>query len=275
MFSNLAGVARAFVLALLATYMGATAARTIEPEHKTSVTTDISDIWWNQAESGWGLQLVQEHDIAFATVFIYGPDGKPTWVTAQLTVGSGLTFSGPLFVTTGPYFGGTFNPGAVTIRPAGTMTFTLLTVGTARVTYTVDGVAVTKQLQRQTLKAENYNGGYYVAANINQSSCINPAWNGIYTNALEVTVSHTATAMSMVWVFGPGDVCTYSGTYSQSGKMGTFNGPYACTTGEVGTMMFFEMTNRIGMLSGRLQGNSTNAGCIYTGRFTGLNPNKP
>jgi hypothetical protein len=81
--------------------------------------------------------------------------------------------------------------------------------------------------------------------------------------------------MTMNWVFPDGTTCTYGGTYSQLGKFGTFNGPYSCSSGEVGTMRFFEMTNRVGMVSGRLRGSSSNIGCQYTGRFTGLDPNVP
>jgi hypothetical protein len=242
---------------------------------KTSVTTDVSDIWWNPNESGWGMQLVQSDDIVFATVFIYGADGKPTWVTAELTyVGSGV-FTGPLYVTTGPYFPGPFNPGNVTVRVAGTMTFTNLTVQTAQLQYSIDGVSVSKALQRQSLKTDNYTGGYLIAVNLTQSSCFNPANNSSGTGAFGITVSQTATAMSMVWQFATNDICTYSGAFSQSGKMGRFSGTFACTTGETGNMVFFEMTNRIGMLSGRIQGTSTTYGCAYSGRFTGINPNVP
>ncbi len=37
---------------------------------KTAVTTDVSDLWWNPSESGWGMQLVQEGNFVFATVFV-------------------------------------------------------------------------------------------------------------------------------------------------------------------------------------------------------------
>jgi len=252
--------------------MGASASPIIP---KTATSTDISDIWWNALESGWGMQLVQADNFVFATVFIYGPDGKPTWITAQLTQQPGLVFTGPLYVTTGPYFGGTFNPANVTVRQAGTLTFTLQTVSTGLVQYSVDGVAVSKQVERQTLKADNYNGTYVVAVNFTQSGCFNPAINGSVTGALSMSVSQTPTAMSMVWGFSNSDVCTYSGAYTQTGKMGRFTGAFSCTTGETGNMVFFEMTNRVGMMNGRINGTSATLGCSYSGRFTGLNPDVP
>jgi hypothetical protein len=245
------------------------------PVPKTAVTTDVSDVWWNPSESGWGMQLVQEDDFVFATLFIYGADGRPTWITAQLTYKGGGVFSGTVYATTGSYYGGTYNGANGSIRPAGTMTFTLQSVQTAQLQYSVDGVTVNKSIQRQTLTNDNFNGIYVVTANLTQSGCTNPANNGSGTGALAISVTQAATAMSMIWQFTNTSSCTYNGTYTQSGKMGRFSGPYSCTTGETGTMSFIEMTNRIGMLSGRIQGTSTTLGCAYSGRFTGLDPSVP
>ncbi len=185
-------------------------------------------------------------------------------------------FTGPVYVTTGPYYGAnTFDPAAVTIRQAGTMTFTSLSVNTGRLQYSVDGVAVDKQVQRQSLAVDNYNGSYILALNLTTASCSNAAANGTASGALTATVSQTSSTMTMNWQYTPTYSCSYTGSYVQIGKFRLFSGPYACTSGETGTMTFFELTNRIGMLSGRLTGSSSNAGCNYTGRFTGLDPSVP
>lgn len=247
-------------------------AKDVQP--KTSASTDWSDIWWNPAESGWGMQLVQEGGTVFATVFVYGADSRPTWFIGVLTLSGGNVLSGPVFATTGPYFGGDFNPAATTSRQAGTMTFVASSIATARLTYTVDGITVTKDVQRQVVSIDNYNGSYVVVLNLTVSGCSDPAQNGAFTGAFAMSVAQTASNMSMVWDFGNG-VCTYSGTYAQMGKFGRFSGPYACNDGDAGTMSFFEMTNRVGMLSGRLSGQSTALGCVLTGRFNGLNPAVP
>jgi hypothetical protein len=242
---------------------------------KTSYSTDVSDLWWNPSEPGWGMQLVQEANLVFATIFVYAADGKPTWMTAQLTGTGGGQFSGPLYVTGGPYFGGAFNPAAVGVRQAGTMSFTLTAIATGTVNYSVDGVPVTKPVRRQTLATDNYNGTYVVMANLTQTGCLNPAANGSGSLPIGIVISQSSSTMSMVWTFSTGMYCTYSGAYFQDGKMGSFNGSYTCSSGEVGTMAFPEMTNRVGMLSGRVTGRSTNIGCSYTGRFTGINPSVP
>src|SRR5213075_2682038 len=97
----------------------------------TPQSLDATDMWFNPAESGWGLNVIHQGDTLFATLFVYAPDGRPTWYSASNLVTSGdgtahdrpLVFSGALVESTGPAFGPSFNPGAVTRRVVGSMTF--------------------------------------------------------------------------------------------------------------------------------------------------------
>ena len=90
-------------------------------------------------------------------------DGTPYWVTAQLQkVGTnGLAtapqvFAGPLYETSGPWFGGAFNPNVVGQSQVGTATFSSTNAYSATLQYLVTGVNVTKTIQRQTLRYINY-----------------------------------------------------------------------------------------------------------------------
>ena len=92
-------------------------------------TTDLTDLWWNSNESGWGLTASHQRDVIFLTFYIYGSDNRATFYTATATytgqAGSGaLIFTGPMYQTTGPWFGTFFNPNAVSARLVGTATFT-------------------------------------------------------------------------------------------------------------------------------------------------------
>ncbi len=49
-----------------------------------AAATDYTDIWWNAAESGWGVNFVQSDQFMFATFFVFGQGGTPTWYTGQL-----------------------------------------------------------------------------------------------------------------------------------------------------------------------------------------------
>jgi hypothetical protein len=43
----------------------------------------------------------------------------------------------------------------------------------------------------------------------------------------------------------------------------------------VGQLDLFETTNRAGMISARVSGQSTNLGCAYSGYFSGIDPSLP
>ena len=76
--------------------------------HATSSTTDFSDLWFNSNEEGWGMNIIQQRDVQFITIFVYAANGQPTWFVAPDTRLSSnnangiLSFSGPLYATTGP-----------------------------------------------------------------------------------------------------------------------------------------------------------------------------
>lgn len=125
-----------------------------------------SDLWWNPSESGWGINFIQQFDTIFATMFVYGADGKTSWYVGSsmvTTPADSSRFTGDLYETTGPWFGTTFNPASVVVRKVGTITFTA-TPGalgtTGNLAYSVDGVDVIKSIQRQTWRTVSVEGSY-------------------------------------------------------------------------------------------------------------------
>jgi hypothetical protein len=110
-----------------------------------------TDLWWNASESGWGMNINQQSNIVFATLFTYGADGSPLW----LVMSAGLPqpdgrFSGALYRAAGPPFGANpWSPSAVSLAPVGTMAIAFTGAETATLDYTVDGIAVSKAITRQ------------------------------------------------------------------------------------------------------------------------------
>src|SRR5215469_245712 len=136
------------------------------PVGATSFSTDQSDLWYIVAESGWGMQLVQRGNTIFATLFVYGQNGAPTWYVATMVpTGTASQWSGDLYATTGPWFGTVpFNPADVVATKVGTMTWTQQTAATGTLNYVVNGTAVTKNVVRQTLVFDDFSGTYLGAA---------------------------------------------------------------------------------------------------------------
>jgi lysyl endopeptidase len=115
----------------------------------TAGPTNYTDLWWNSAESGWGLNVNDQGTTLFATLFTYDASGAPMWlVLANGALQSDGSFTGPLYRTTGsPFNAVPFGPS--TPAQVGTMTLRFATAGAGTLSYTVNGTSVTKQITRQ------------------------------------------------------------------------------------------------------------------------------
>ena len=194
-------------------------------------TTDLTDLWWNANESGWGVTATHQRDVVFLAFFVYGTNNRATFYTGQATYtgqsGSGaLNFSGPMFETTGPWLGTVFNPNAVTRRQVGDVSFSAF-VDAATLNYSVDGTFVTKALTRFTFLNNDLTGNYAGVFRQTQSGCSNPANNGTVETIVGVSMSNSATGLSIA-TNGNGSICNYVGNYRQSGRMGSSAGTYTC-----------------------------------------------
>jgi hypothetical protein len=184
--SALDGSRALVVVALLSPQVGAASA----------VSSDITDFWWVANESGWGVNVTLQHDTAFATFFVYDAAQNPVWYSTALTNQGNLVWSGPLYANRGPWLGGAFNPALVTNRAVGTARLALLDLNTATLTYTVDGVPVTKTVTRTTWKNENYTGNYAGGFSIRATGCSPSSLNGLREEGGTISVSKSALASS-------------------------------------------------------------------------------
>src|SRR6185437_12268822 len=118
-----------------------------------SFAKNFQDLWWNPAQPGWGVNIAHQGSILFATLFTYDASGKGMWLVMPDGAGNGAaSYSGTLYRTSGPAFNA--SPWtSITNVPVGTMTFQFTDGNTGTLTYTVDGVSVTKSIQRQVFGA--------------------------------------------------------------------------------------------------------------------------
>ncbi len=118
-----------------------------------SYNLNFQDLWWNPGESGWGINLAHQGNILFATLFTYDANGKGLWLVMsrgemQAPVNDHLVFSGTLYRTTGPVFNAVpWVP--IIVTPVGTMRLEFSNGNSASLTYDVNNISVTKQIQRQ------------------------------------------------------------------------------------------------------------------------------
>ena len=112
-------------------------------------TDNVQDLWWNASEPGWGVNLTHQGDVVFATLFTYDASRRAQWYVMSRGDLTGLeTYSGPLYRMAGPAFNASPWTGA-TPTQVGTMSVRMHTGNSATLTYTINGVQVTKQIERQ------------------------------------------------------------------------------------------------------------------------------
>jgi hypothetical protein len=188
----------------------------------SSFSTDNSDLWWNQTESGWGLQMIQRADIIFVTLYVYNTNGVPVWYAALLNYSNAsATWTGDLMQTNGPWFGKQFDPSAVGVTRVGSLTFTPKSVATGLLSYSINGVSVNEQIQRMTLRYDDYNGDYVGMLSYAAEGCPNPMDRGVFNNRIDFSISQSGTTMAIVsQQQGAAAICTSSGTYDQDGQFG-------------------------------------------------------
>jgi hypothetical protein len=196
-------------------------------------TTNFSDQWWVPTESGWGAAVLQQASTLFVNLMVYGADGKPTWFVAASSLQDNSTaghsvFLGDLYATSGPYYGGAFNPVLVSERKVGTLKFDATSASDATVSYTVDGTPVVKNVTRQTWSYEDLSASYQGGWNADRSNCINgPANETHFEDPLTITITKNAdNAVTVNLRFGDGGAESFRGTYAQSGHLGRIDGEF-------------------------------------------------
>jgi len=236
----------------------------------SSFSTDVSDLWWNPDESGWGVNVIQQGNTVFATFFVYDANGRAHWYVASALVApsasaSGATFQGDLFESHGPYFAVPFNPSAVTLTRVGTATLQVAFPADGFLTYTIGDVTVTKAVRRQTWAANNPSGSYEGQRVITASSG-NCATGSTPFSAMQVTQSQNA--FSLNGTLGTAS-CRFNGDYSQQGRFGASSGTFTCNDGNAGAYALTEIEASLHGFFARYSG--TERGCSLQGRIGGVN----
>lgn len=225
------------------------------PAQSNTFGLDMSDLWWNPNESGWGVTLTHQGEILFVTLYVYGPDGKATWFGAPNVpftgnTAQGASFSGQLYQVNGPFYAANFDPSTLTARPVGNVTVTATSPSTATLQYTVDGVQISKTIERQTWRT-NAMSGNYTGAEFSTNSCLTsgpfPPENGPTTRFV---VNNSANTFSMS-TRNNAETCTYSGDYTQTGRLGRSSGTYSCGNGVNGTYVASEIEANAFSIAGR------------------------
>jgi hypothetical protein len=242
---------------------------------------DYTGLWYNAAESGYGYNLVQSDDgiknYIFATFFIYGPNGQPTWYSAGLEADGNGNFTGSLNATVGTYFAAPWIPGNFSGVSVGTVTFTPSTanVYTGTMVMAVNGAPViSKSIEMQTLKRIVIAGSYAGGQVGTYSGCAVPADNFTYTDKFDLVLAQSADGTAeFVFDYSSAIKCTLRGTLVQHGQLYSIpSATYVCsgaaTINTTASMSEIKATS-LG-IEGRFFAPNTGSGCAEGANFAGV-----
>lgn len=256
------------------TYAAALAIALLALAAPVRAQTDYTDSWWGAggAESGWGVNLTHQANFIFATFFVYDTAGRAQWYTGQMDrAGSAVPerFTGPMIRTTGTYFGAPVWSGATAVQ-VGTVTFQATSANTGTLSYTVDGVQVSKSIERLSLRTPSVAGFYSGAVSARRSGC-SPS---TYDDLVEFDVVHnTSTGEIRIDQYGRGStslICRMEGTAVQRGRMLVVDGArYDCPAGWRSTARIFNLRPGANGFEGQYTADA-GGGCTESGQFSGV-----
>jgi len=241
---------------------------------------DWTDIWFNAAEPGWGVNLVQSDAFMFATFFVYDSKGLPTWYTAQMTWdGTRLAFVGPLYATTGTGLALPWQPGNLSATAVGTASFTptqggisVSYRGTLTYSFNATSLTVSKSIERQTLTSFDL-GGLFTGGQYGEYyDCTTSTSNQTYTDSFTLEVTQVAVnGISMSFEYQSGLACTLSGTAEQHGSLHRINGAaYKCSDGLDTTAFVYDIETTSLGIQGRIYAPSVGRGCKEAAKFSSV-----
>lgn len=255
------------------------------PARATSYSIDFTDLWWNSpagSESGWGMNVVQQDQILFLTFFVYDADGTAGWYVASDVrptnpqPANAYRFSGTLYRTTGPWFGGPWNPAAVNVAPVGSVMVTFDSATTGTLSYNVGTTSVVKAIERNYFGTNSVGGSYAGGLVAMASACGSSADNGptdiLGTTVVTQTATQVTFRVSFTAATGQAATCTFVGDYAQLGRMASVNsGTFSCIVGgQAANTGTFTMTSLDSQLNGfHASFTGRDQFCTYNGRFGG------
>lgn len=209
----------------------------------TSASSPLTGLWWNASESGWGATITQQSTMLFVTMFVYDSTGNPVWYTVSCAIagascsGDMLRFRGGVAPTT------TWTGAGLAFSKVGTMALGFTGNDAGSMSYTLNGLASTRQITRQifgppTPVVPGLAGSWQGAIIETRSNCTQAQNNGgrATYGQYDINTNGGQTGAIAITLSGvTGLQCNYTGNYFTNGARLMANGTQSCSDGRRGT----------------------------------------
>jgi hypothetical protein len=154
-------------------------------------TNNYQDLWWaGSQENGWGMSITQQGSVLFSVFYIYDGAGKPQWVVmpgGAWQAGTS-TYSGALYIPSGSPIGA-YDPAKFSAGASvGNASLNFRDPNNATLTYTINGIAGTKTITRQSFGSGAPTNNY-----------TDLWWGGAAQNGWGLSITQQGTTMFAVW----------------------------------------------------------------------------
>ena len=112
-----------------------------------AVNANLQGLWWNAAESGWGVNLAHQGDQIYATWYTYDVKGNAFWLSmlATRTTPTANDYRGDIYADVGPPFNDFTGSGTASRVGNGTLTFSDANTGSFAYNVSAGGVSYVQQ----------------------------------------------------------------------------------------------------------------------------------
>ena len=258
---------------------------------QSSLGPDPTGLWFDPAQPGWGLEVVQQGATGFAVIFTYDANHKPVWYVAPNLANNGAptVMQGSLYRTAIANFsGGSFDPRAVGVTVVGNLQISYTTATSPRLlalSYTVDGVAISKTLQAQTWSSSaqdllgSYAGQFFLSRTSDSATSCASVDSVVPTSqpyAFSITPRGTADQVRVAWNPSSGTGCAADLSYARDGQIASLSGVLGCSSVPPASGLLLATPVAVtGLVAGptgfssaaQVSGTAT---CNYNGSFGGV-----
>ena len=219
----------------------------------TFLRPDPTGLWFDPNQPGWGLEVAQQGETAFAVLFTYDSNHKPVWYVAS-NLSNGVDFNelpafmqGTLYRATGPAFSAaSFDPHAVGVTAVGTLAITYrmgAPPGTLALTYSIDGTQYSRDLAPQTWSQSAQDligdyGGQLFLGLINGgdtppncppgNTVASPPSQPFQPDTFSVAATDAPDRVKILWGSGIDIGCAIDARYTRAGQLASLSGNLAC-----------------------------------------------